>query len=123
MKIEDLIATVGWALLVLGWIFRRQRTRHLGFVLPGMAVDLGLVVYLEMSRSVIELTAEKTYNAVQWTHIGTSTVATVLYIPTIILGARLMSGATGAGIRTWHKRCAVSALVLRTIGFAFMWAV
>ena len=123
MKVEDCIATIGWVLLVLGWLSHKNRGRHLGFVLPGMVVDLGLVVYLEMDRSVIEQTAQKHFSAVQWTHIGSSTLATVLYIPTIILGVRLMMGLGGSGVRAWHKRCAVSALLLRTVGFAFMWAV
>jgi hypothetical protein len=123
LKTVDLIATLGWTLLALGWWFRGRRAWHLGFVIPGMAADLGLVVYLEMTRSVIELTAEKSYSLVQWTHIGTSTAATVLYIPTIILGARLIARSGGPAVRAWHKRCAVSALALRTVGFAFMWAV
>ena len=52
MNVYDAVATVGWILLVCGWWFRKDRRRHLSFVLPGMAVDLGLVLWLEFTRSV-----------------------------------------------------------------------
>ena len=34
-----------------------------------------------------------------------------IVIPTIVLGVLLIRGG-GPGVRTWHKRCAVPALVL-----------
>jgi hypothetical protein len=123
LNVYDAIATVGWVLLVLGWWFRKDRRRHLSFVIPGMAVDLGLVLFLEFSRNVIERTMRETYSTVEQIHIGTSTAAVVLYIPTIWLGILLIRGKGGPDVRAWHKRCAVPALVLRTIGFGFMWAV
>ena len=88
-----------------------------------MAVDLGLVLYLEFTRSVIELTVTKSYGVAQTIHIASSAAAVVLYIPTIWLGAMLALGRGGPATRTWHLRCAVPALVLRTIGFGFMWTV
>ncbi|MCE9636263.1 MAG: hypothetical protein K8T90_11225 [Planctomycetes bacterium] len=136
MNYADAVATVGWVLLVIGWWFRRNRRLHLGFVLPGMVVDLGLVIFLELTRSVIERTAGmdhsmtnaalpnlRTYGTVESIHIATSTLAVVLYIPTIWLGSKLAWGTAGPGVRAWHKRCAIGALALRTIGFAFMWGV
>ena len=132
MKAEDLVATAGWLLLVLGWLSHRNRTRHLGFVLPGMAVDLALVVYLEMDRSVIERTvgiegagiaAPRSYGPLESIHIAASTAAVVLYIPTIALGARLWRGTAGPAGRAWHRRIAVAALLFRTVGFGFMWTV
>lgn len=123
MLVHDLVATLGWVLLVLGWAARRDRRRHLALVIPGMAVDLGLVLYLEVTRSVIEKTVTETYTLAQQIHIGTSTAAVVLYLPTIALGATLALGRGGPAMRKWHLRCAVPALVLRTIGFGFMWTV
>lgn len=136
MNFADAVATAGWLLLVTGWWFRRNRRMHLGFVLPGMALDLGLVIFLELTRSVIERTAGmdrsiadaaltnvRSYNTFETIHIATSTAAVVLYIPTIWLGAKLAWGTGGPGVRAWHKRCAIPALALRTVGFAFMWTV
>lgn len=133
MNRYDAVATLGWALLALGWMFRRDRSRHLACVLPGMAIDLGLVLWLEFTRSVIERTMgsaavpdPRAYGVAERIHIGTSTAAVVLYLPTIWLGVKLAWGRAGLRtplVRTWHRRCAVSALVLRTVGFAFMWTV
>lgn len=127
-QVYDAIATLGWALLALGWLFHRDRRRHLALVLPGMAVDLALVLWLEATGKVIELTLApeahgRHYGLFQWCHIGTSSAAVVLYIPTIWLGARLAWGVPGPGTRLWHRRCAVTALALRTVGFGFMWTV
>ena len=125
MNRYDAVATIGWLLLVLGWWFRRDRARHLTFVIPGMAVDLALVLWLEFTRSVIERTVDTQhhYSLLERIHIGTSTAAVVLYIPTIWLGILLIRRRGGPAVRAWPQRCAIPALVLRTIGFAFMWAV
>lgn len=125
MNRYDAVATLGWVLLAAGWWFRRDRRRHLACVLPGMAADLGLVLWLEFSRNVIERTVDQEhhYGLLERIHIGTSTAAVVLYIPTIVLGILLIRGRSGPAVRTWHRRCAVPALVLRTVGFVFMWTV
>ena len=123
MNVNDAVATVGWLLLVAGWTQRRDRTRHLALVLPGMAVDLGLVLYLEFSRSVIERTMSQSYGPLETIHIASSAAAVALYLPTIALGAMLVARRGGPAVRAWHRRCAVPALVLRTVGFGFMWAV
>jgi len=49
--------------------------------------------------------------------------ALALGVPTFWLGILLIRGKGGPAVRAWHQRCAVPALVLRTIGFGFMWAV
>lgn len=123
MNVHDVVASAGWLLLVVGWTQHRDRRRHLALVLPGMALDLGLVLYLEFTRSVIEKTMTTRYDALETIHIATSAAAVALYVPTIVLGVRLMAGNTSAGVRLWHRRSAVAALALRTVGFAFMWAV
>ena len=123
MLAHDLVATLGWVLLVAGWAARRNRRRHLLLVIPGMGIDLGLVLYLEVTRSVIERTVTETYSTVQQIHIATSSAAVLLYLPTIALGTTLALGRGGPATRVWHRRCAVPALVLRTVGFGFMWTV
>ena len=123
MNVYDAVATLGWVLLVLGWWNRRNRRRHLACVIPGMAVDLGLVLWLEFTRSVIELTMEKEYGVLERIHIAASTAAVVLYLPTIWLGVRMLRGDATPAARLLHRRFAIPALALRTVGFAFMWTV
>ena len=54
-------------------------------------------------------------------HVGASVVAVVLYLPTLALGARLLLGGPAPRVRVWHRWIASTALVARTVGFAFMW--
>ncbi|MCG3133485.1 MAG: hypothetical protein HMLKMBBP_00659 [Planctomycetes bacterium] len=122
-NVYDLLSALGWALLAAGWIARRNRTAHLRLVIPGMALDLGLVLWLEFTRSVIAQTVTTSYSPLQWTHIGASAAATVLYLPVIWLGIALVRRKATPAQRSWHRRLAVAALLLRTVGLAFQWTV
>ena len=117
------IATLAFALIALGWTQRRRRQRHVPLVVAGIALDLGLVLALEFGRDVIGLTFTKEYSWMQWTHIGVSVVAVLLYVPVIVLGVRLLRGTVRARGRAAHRGLAHAALVARAVGFAFMWSV
>ena len=119
---NDALATLAWLLLVAGWAARRNRRVHVPLVLAGIALDLALVGYLEFSRHVIEKTVSEQFSAMRWAHIATSTIAVVLYIPTLILGFRLLRGGDFV-VRRRHAAVAVTALAMRTVGFICMWAV
>lgn len=121
----DLLATLAFVLLVAGWAQRRRRERHVPLVLAGIGIDLGLVVYLEVTRGVVEKVAgavsHQPYPGLRWLHIATSTLAVVLYIPTLWLGFRILRGATDPAVRKRHAAAALAALALRTAGFLCMW--
>ena len=115
------LATVGFVLLLAGWAQRRRRERHVPLVVAGIAVDLALVLILEFSRDVIGLTLSETWTPVELAHIGFSILATVLYLPTIVLGVLLLRGREG--VRKAHAAIATAALGCRAIGFVCMWFV
>lgn len=119
--LNDLLATLAFGLLVGAWTLRRRRSLHVPLALAGLALDLALVVYLEVSRSVVEKTMTEDFSALRWVHIWTSTLAVLLYLPTLWYGFRLLRG--DESVRPRHKRFAVAALLLRTVGFACMWGV
>jgi uncharacterized membrane protein YozB (DUF420 family) len=121
--VNDLLATVAWLALVAGWTQRRVRGRHVPLVLFGIGLDLALVVHLEISRSVVEKTMTDHLPAVRWLHIATSAAAVVLYLPTLWLGFRMLRDARDPALRRRHRMVANAALVLRTLGFLFMWGV
>ena len=122
METVHLLAAVAWLLLVAGWTARRRRRLHLSLVVPGILLDLAMVVALELERSVIEKTVSEPFTLPQQVHIGASLLAVLLYFPTVWLGLRLLFGRPDPRVRVRHRRFAVTALVLRTVGFAFMWS-
>lgn len=117
------LASLAFLLIVLGWTQRRTRKRHVPLVLVGIAIDLALVLILEFSRDVIGMTMEKDWSWMQWTHIGSSVIAVLLYLPVIWIGIAMLRGAAGPSAWTAHRRLATTALALRAVGFSFMWAV
>lgn len=120
---NDALATLAFLLIVLGWTQRRNRARHVPLVLSGIALDLALVIWLEVSRGVVEKTVTQHYSLLRWAHIGSSTLAVVAYLPTLWLGFRMMRSSADAALRRRHAAVAVTALLLRTIGFICMWGV
>jgi uncharacterized membrane protein YozB (DUF420 family) len=125
--LNDVLATVAFALIVAGWTQRRNRKRHVPLVLAGIGLDLALVAWLEVMQHVVEKVAGASphvpFPMVRWAHIASSTLAVVLYFPTLWFGFRMVRGATDPATRKRHATFATLALVLRTIGFVCMWSV
>ncbi len=118
----DLGATLAWLLLVSGWFLRRRRSAHVPLVLSGITLDLAIVVFLEVTRGVVETTVQAPLSGTRWVHVASSLIAVLLYFPTLYLGFRMLRAAPpSAALRTSHRRVATLALVARTIGFATMW--
>ncbi len=117
------LATLACVLIVAGWAKRRTRSAHVPLVLGGIAIDLALVLILELDRSVIAQTSNVAFSWMQWTHIGSSVLAVLLYIPVVVLGIRLLRGTVRARGRAAHRNLAGVALVARVVGFAFMWSI
>jgi uncharacterized protein (TIGR03382 family) len=120
---NDALATLAFLLLVAGWTQRRRRARHVPLVLSAIALDLLLVIWLEVSRGVVERTMHDHFPVLRWAHIGSSTLAVVAYFPTLWLGFRMLRTPDDAALRRRHAAVATTALVLRAVGFVCMWGV
>jgi uncharacterized membrane protein YozB (DUF420 family) len=120
---NDALASLAFVLIVAGWAQRRNRARHVPLVLAGIGLDLALVVWLELSRGVVEKTMHDDFSMLRWVHIWSSTLAVVLYLPTLWFGFRMLRGAADPAVRKRHAVVATLALVTRTIGFVCMWGV
>ena len=114
------IATVAWGLLVIGYLFRKQRQLHVTLMLSGIAVDLSLVLFLEITRDAVQTALGSDVSLLEYVHIAASTGAVICYIPTLYFGWKLLGGEIK--YRKAHVRVAVIALALRTIGFIFMFS-
>ncbi len=121
MNRYELIATLAFVLIFVGAGLCRRRWVHVPLVSLGIVIDLTMVVILEFQRDVIGQVIGETFHWMSLVHIGSSSLAVLAYLPTIWFGVAILRG--GATKATWkrHKSVAIVALVLRTIGFAFMW--
>ena len=116
------LATLAFASLTIGLINRRQRVQHVFFMNFGIALDLAIVLILELQRNAIATAISFTLSPLQQAHIAASSVATALYIPILILGWKRYRGASGLGVRSWHLRLGIVAFVFRALGFILMFA-
>lgn len=114
------IASLAWLCLVLGYLARRKRSRHVPLVVAGIGADLGLVLYLQITREAVQTAVSFSLSPLEQIHILFSTLALVLYFPVLYLGIQLIRGQKTS--RLLHKRFAVTALIFRTLGFLFMFS-
>jgi len=116
------IAAAAWCCLILGYLSRRNRKRHVPLVLAGIFLDVSLVIYLQLTRDAIQTALSFTLSTLEQIHIATSTTALLLYLPVMYFGFKLLRGDRTPATRSMHIRLAVLALFFRTVGFAFMFS-
>ena len=122
MTLNMWIATLAWALLVVGFLNRRNTSQHVRFMLAGIFLDIALVLYLQVTRDAIQKAASFSLAILEQVHIGFSTVALLLYFPVLYFGFSLLSKGPDPKIFSRHKTCAVTAFIFRGLGFVFMFS-
>ena len=121
-------ATCAWALLVIGYLFRKNTRIHIPLMLTGIGMDFALVLCLQVTRSALETALEFSLSPLQQIHIGFSTLALIFYFPTLFFGYRLIQARKNnhhekkARLRKCHILFAIGALISRTAGFFFMFS-
>ena len=130
-----LIATVAWMLLTTGLVVRKNKSQHVALMLLGILLDIGLVVYLQLTREAVQTAVEFSLPLLEQIHIACSTVALLLYFPILYLGVKLQQqvgakepillnrlGFASYAWRTTHIRLGLAAYIFRTLGFLFMFS-
>ncbi len=116
------IATASWLSLLLAYRTRKTTSVHLSFALLGIIADISLVLYLQLSRSAIQTAVSFTLSPLEQTHIVLSSLALLLYFPTLLLGVSLLFDNSSVRRIAYHRSFAISALTFRTLGFLFMFS-
>ncbi|HRK01946.1 MAG TPA: hypothetical protein PLH57_04720 [Oligoflexia bacterium] len=121
-------ATLAYVILLVG-LSLRKKNRLLHGRLMGFAIflDLALVLLLQIERNAIDTAVNLRLTPLQMCHVLSSTIATVLYFPTLYFGFKCLRqiGSPTADrpmLRKKHLRFAVPAFIFRTIGFLFMFS-
>lgn len=115
-------ATLAYGLMNIGLMNRRRSSIHVSYMISAIALDLALVLTLELQRDAIKTAISFSLTPLQQAHILISSMATVLYIPIIILGYRLYCGRLNGLGRLWHRRLGIAGYVFRSLGFFLMFS-
>ena len=95
-------------LLAVGVVHRRRRRVHIPLMLSAFGIDLGMVLWIELSRHVIEELPSR-MTPFLGVHVTFSVATLVLYVVLIVTGVRNALGRT-----SWvHPRAAVAFGVAR----------
>jgi hypothetical protein len=123
------VSTIVLVVLAVGIYFRRQRDLHIKLMTSAFVLDLGLVLYIELTRKAVATVASGSRPLV-WTHAAISMTVLFLYVVQIVLGSRLLlarpalAGGTGAASfadaghsRTLHRNLGIVFVVFRVLNY------
>jgi uncharacterized membrane protein YozB (DUF420 family) len=96
-------------ILVIGVLNRRRKRIHIPLMLSAMAIDVGMVLYLEIRRGVVESIPQRPMTPLLVIHITISVLVLILYGVQVVTGYRNAKGRRS----TWHPRIAALLLPLR----------
>ena len=105
----QLLSLFACVLIVAGVLNRRRKRIHIPLMLTALAIDLGVVLYLEIARHVIESIPHRPMPPLLLFHICLSVAVLALY------GAQVVTGIQNArGRRSrWHRKALIWFLVTR----------
>ena len=96
-------------LLVIGYVNRTKKKLHISMMLSALAIDLGIVLYLELTRQVVESVATRDMSPLLIFHICLSTVVLILYGVQVYTGIKNVKGKRS----TVHPKTAIIFLITR----------
>lgn len=88
------ISTLVILILAAGLIFRHKRKLHIPLMSTAFAIDLSLVLIIELQRQAIENVIVNHNNFV-WFHVSISVLVLVLYIVLAVTGSKMSKLAAG----------------------------
>jgi uncharacterized membrane protein YozB (DUF420 family) len=104
-----LLSVLVCVILVIGVLNRRRKRIHIPLMLTAMAIDVGIVLYLEIRRGVVESIPQRPMTPLLFVHITISVMVLILYGFQLATGYRNAKGRRSA----WHPRFATLFLPLR----------
>jgi len=115
------ISTVAVLVIFAGlWFRKRDRRLHKRLMLSAFAIDVGLVLYIELTARAVEQ-VDRDMGGLLAFHVAVSVGAVLLYLVMFALGWRLDRGHEGA--RAWHRNCGVAFVALRLTNYVTSYVV
>ena len=97
-------------LIVVGLLKRRQRKTHITMMVSALVIDLGLVLYLELKRGVVESVPGREPTPLLYFHIALSLVVLILYGVQVFTGVKKKLKGLPCPL---HKKAAVLLVITR----------
>ena len=116
------LASLAYFLMIAGLAHRKERVVHVRLMSAAIALDLILVLVLEIQRSAVETAVGMPLGIPQKIHILFSLSAVLTYGPVVYLGWRRYRGKASKVQKSRHLRLGVLAFVFRTVGYVFMFS-
>lgn len=95
-----LISAFVCVLIVVGVLNRRRKRLHISLMVSALVIDVGIVLYLELARAVIESIPGREMTGLLIFHIALSCLVLVLYGCQVYTGIKNARGQRSA----WHAK-------------------
>jgi uncharacterized membrane protein YozB (DUF420 family) len=113
------VSTCVLILIAVGLVFRRRPRVHLPCMLSAFALDLGLVLYIELNRHAIQTVGEAIHRpfpqGVLLFHVMMSLLTLALYVLMLRLGFGLLKGRES--VRLPHRYLGSAFVVCRLANY------
>lgn len=109
MSVLKLLSVFVCVLLTVGYFNRTRKRIHIPLMVSSLLIDLGLVLYLEITRAVVESVVTSKMTPLLIVHISLSTVVLGMYGMQVVTGIKKARGGTNV----LHGRCGIVLLVTR----------
>lgn len=93
-----LLSVLVFGLVLIGFANRRRRRIHIPLMVTAFLIDLGMVLYIELTRHAIEKAAAGV-GPLMGVHIGLSVAVLLLYLGQIVGGIMKLRGRPVP----WHR--------------------
>ena len=114
-SVLHLVSTVVLVLIATGLWFRKRDTQiHLRLMISAFAIDLLLVLYIEITRHAVEKVASQV-RPLLWFHAGVSVAVLICYVLMIVLGRPMLRGKYET--QKLHRTIGIVFVVLRSLNY------
>jgi uncharacterized membrane protein YozB (DUF420 family) len=112
--VTTIAATLALLLIGAAIFFRRNRRLHVPMIAAAFAIDLALVLYVELSKHAVGSVLHHG-GTLLWFHAIVSAIMFILYLVQMRLGLRLLRG--NHLTRRAHRRIGVAFVALRLVNY------
>lgn len=114
-------AVIAYILLACGLCVRKNRNLHAILMTAGVSLDFLIVISLQIAKHVMNTVSHQHLSSILVGHVLTSSIAIVLYIPSLLLGYQIFRHPeTSVEFKPGYLKMIYTAFAFRTVGLILM---